>query len=78
MTDAQIKQMVDRFLSWKLPESFSPDGGISFKRTFNEHTAHPLTHAPSGTNLFTATEAEQMVRFMLGEEPRPSPGRSIS
>lgn len=78
MADAQIKEMVDRFLSWKLPESFCPDGGISFKKTFNEHTEHPMAHEPSGTNLLTAAEAEQMVRFMLGEEPHPSPGRSIS
>ncbi len=28
MTEDQIKHMTDRFLGWKLPETFSPDGGI--------------------------------------------------
>src|SRR5438132_946115 len=60
-TEDQIKHMVDRFLSWKLPENFNPDGGISFKRTFNEHTAFPMKHEPSGTNLFDATQADAMV-----------------
>lgn len=64
MTEAQIKHMVDRFLGWKLPENFSPDAGITFKATFNEHTAHPMKHEPTGTNLFDATQAEAMVRYM--------------
>jgi hypothetical protein len=65
MTDEQIKHMVDRFLCWKLPENFNPDGGISFKKTFNEHTAHPAKHEPVGTNLLDATQADAMVRYML-------------
>lgn len=63
--EALIKHMVDRFLGWKLPENFSPDAGISFKTTFNEHTAHPMKHEPSGTNLFDATQADAMIRYML-------------
>lgn len=69
MTEAQIKHMVDRFLRWKLPENFNPDGGISFRKTFNEHTAHPMKHEPSGTNLFHAHQAEAMVRHMLDGMP---------
>ena len=65
MSDQQIKHMVDRFLSWRLPENFNPDGGISFKKTFNEHTAHPMKHEPTGTNLFDATHADAMVRHMV-------------
>ena len=42
MNDEQIKAMVLRFLQWRLPADFAPDGGISFKATFNEHTAHPI------------------------------------
>lgn len=57
MTEEQIKSMVDRFLQWKLPEDFVPDGGISFKREFNEHTAYPMKHEPTGTNLLTAAQA---------------------
>jgi len=65
MTEAQIKYMVNRFLSWKLPDNFNPDAGISFKAIFNEHTAHPMKHEPSGTNLFDATQADAMMRHMI-------------
>lgn len=69
MTEEQIKHMVGRFLRWQLPESFNPDGGISFKKTFNEHTAHPMKHEPTGTNLFDAGQAEAMVRAMVEDMP---------
>lgn len=65
MTNEQIKYMVQRFLTWKLPENFSPDGGISFKPTYNENTTHPARHEPQGTNLLDYTQAEAMVRHML-------------
>jgi hypothetical protein len=65
MRDEQIKHMVERFLGWKLPEDFTPDGGVSFKRTFNEHLPQPSKHEPSGTNLFDYRQAEAMVRHML-------------
>lgn len=65
LTDDQVKHMVDRFLSWRLPENFAPDAGISFKPTFNEHTEHPMRHEPTGTNLFDAGQAEAMVRHMI-------------
>ena len=66
MTDEQIKHMVDRFLRWRLPEHFNPDGGISFQRTFNENSPFgPMKHEPVGTNLFDATQADAMVRHML-------------
>jgi uncharacterized protein (TIGR02594 family) len=68
MTDTAIKDMVDRFLSWKLPETFSPDGGISFDKS----RLHP-NHWPTGTNLLNAVEAEAMVRHMLGEAAAVSP-----
>lgn len=64
MTEAQIKHMVDRFLAWKLPENFSPDAGISFKAEFNEGTEWPMKHQPCGTNLFDATQAEAMIRYL--------------
>lgn len=64
MTDDQIKHMADRFLQWRLPDDFAPDNGISFKREFNEHTAHPMKREPTGTNLLTAAQAQAMVRFM--------------
>lgn len=64
-TPSQIAHMVSQFLQWRLPENFNPDGGISFQRMFNEHTAHPRKAEPVGTNLFDATQAEAMVRHML-------------
>lgn len=69
MNEEQINHMVQRFLAWRLPYDFSPDAGISFKAEFNEHTAHPMRHEPSGTNLFNAAQARRMVEYMLAELP---------
>jgi len=69
MRDEQIKYMVERFLQWRLPDNFNPDGGISFKPTFNEHTTHPMKAEPVGTNLFDYTQAEAMVRHMVEGMP---------
>ena len=57
-----VKIMVDRFLCWKLPESFYPDAGIQFDR----RNAYEGPHWPIGTNLLTAEQAAEMVRHMLG------------
>ncbi len=77
MSDEQIKHMVTRFLTWRLPENFNPDGGISFRRYFNEKTNHQMKSEPVGTNLFDYTQAEEMVRFMLAElPPAESPART--
>lgn len=71
----QIKHMVDRFLAWRLPDDFNPDGGISFKPTFNDHLPQPMKREPTGTNLFGANQAEAMVRYMVEGmlAPVPSP-----
>lgn len=70
--DDLIKHMVNRFLGWRLPDDFNPDDGISFKAEVNEHTAHPSRRQPTGTNLFTYSQAEKMVRQMFaGYRPRP-------
>jgi len=72
MTEAQIKHMVDRFLGWKLPETFNPDGGVSFKRQENRHhhpDAPPFYPMPTGTNLLDATQADAMVRHMIDGMP---------
>lgn len=79
MTDEQIKHMVERFLNWRLPETFNPDAGISFKPTYNDSPAamaalgltEPMRHEPTGTNLFGYSEAEAMVRHMIEGLPRP-------
>lgn len=61
-----IKEIVDRFLAWKLPEDFNPDCGISFKKTFNEDMPFgPMKYEPHGTNLFDAKQAESMIGHIL-------------
>ena len=69
MTEDQIKYMVGRFLNWRLPENFNPDGGVSFQRLGNEGTPHQYTREPSGTNLLDATQAEAMVRHIIDGMP---------
>lgn len=61
----QIKQMVDRFLAWRLPVGFNPDNGISFEPIAGKDGPHPFCREPSGTNLLDAAQAEAMVRHML-------------
>jgi len=60
-TEKQIKHMVDRFLSWKLPSDFNPDGGIKYT---------PIAyHETIGTNLFTSTQTEAMIRHLVAGMP---------
>jgi hypothetical protein len=73
LTEDQIKRMVSRFLGWKLPKHFRPDAGISFKAEFNENTPWPMKHEPTGTNLFDATQADAMVRYMVEGMPANAP-----
>ena len=61
-TAGLIREMVDRFLSWKLPKDFAPDAGVSFTPC-GDHDSH---HWPIGTNLLHAGQAEDMIRHMLG------------
>jgi len=69
LSDEQIKYMRDRFLSWTLPQDLNPDGGISFKRS---ESATKYNHPwPVGTNFLTATQAEEMVRYMIDGLPQP-------
>ena len=66
MTEDQIIEAMHRFLRWKLPADFSPDGGISFKPMRNENTPWPERNEPVGTNLFNFDQAEAMIRHILG------------
>lgn len=59
-------EMVSRFLGWPLPENFNPDGGITFKRTFNDGTPYEGIRHPSGTNLLDAEQARAMLEHVLG------------
>lgn len=64
--------MVGRFLGWRLPDPWHPDGGVSFKRYGNEGTSHQYTNEPSGTNLLDAMQADAMVRHMIDGMPATS------
>lgn len=64
-----VSEMVNRFLAWKLPKSFCPDAGITFKPYYNENTPWPMKHEPTGTNLFNAVEAKAMFEYCLQGSP---------
>lgn len=59
--EALVRELVNRFLCWKLPKDFYPDAGISFERR-NDYDG---PHWPIGTNLFTADQARDMIEHML-------------
>lgn len=64
LTEKQIEHMVRRFLLWEVPESFSPDAGITY-------TPHPtIPSRPNGTNILDYTEAKEMVEFMIKGLPK--------
>lgn len=56
--EIDINQLVNRFLSWQLPQTFAPDCGISFKQVCEGSW-------PMGTNLFHAGEAKAMFEYCL-------------
>jgi len=62
--------MVDRFLCWKLPKDFGPDGGISFNPT-KPYEGDEFGNAwwPVGTNLLTADQAKEMLQHVVGGVP---------
>ncbi len=57
----ELKALVDKFLCWKLPQHFAPDCGISFDGRKDDEWNKNKTW-PTGTNLFTADQAEAMLR----------------
>jgi len=76
----QIKYIVDRFLGWKLPrDTFNPDCGISFdKKQINTHPRYPLFYEPTGTNLFSADQADAMVRYMVDGLPSENTAAALA
>lgn len=68
---AVTDEMVNRFLCWRLPEDFSPDGGISFSKTVRtmegERPRSEMGPAwwPIGTNLLSADQARSMLEHIL-------------
>ena len=59
LTGEQLNEILNRFLKWELPQDFSPDGGIYFNRGIQR------VQYPTGTNLFTHTQARQMIEHIL-------------
>jgi hypothetical protein len=57
-----IERMVQRFLHWRLPDTFTPDCYIQF----HKGTALMNNAWPVGTNLFTAGEARTMFEHAMG------------
>ena len=77
MDDNQIKHMVNRFLSWKLPGDFAPDCGISFDANAAvKLNTRNSRYEPSGTNLFDGRQADEMVRYMVEGMPAGLPQAS--
>lgn len=66
LPDGWVDHMVQRFLGWHVPETFSPDGGVSFKRLEHNGKPYPM---PTGTNVFNYTEARTMVLHMVAGLP---------
>jgi len=64
-----LKIAVDRFLGWKLPKDFQPDGGISFKSGVCETI---------GTHLFTAQQANEMLKYVLEEALATSIAQAVA
>jgi len=63
--------MVDRFLRWELPKDFAPDSGIEFtepQKVFPKIENANDNHWPVGTNLFDAQQAEEMIKYLLGDD----------
>jgi hypothetical protein len=58
VTEDQIKALVDRFLAWPLPQSVCSDLCV---------TDRNYKFPRSGTNLLTASEAQQMIEHLLDD-----------
>ena len=71
MPDDVVEQAVNRFLSWKLPKDFRPDGGVVFIPTKGRGYDSP--HWPCGTNLLNAQQAREMLRYVLAAAPEAKP-----
>jgi hypothetical protein len=57
MSGKVTKEMIDRFLNWKLPDSVCVDGICAKPGSFSYYRM--------GTNLLTHAEAEQMLEYVL-------------
>lgn len=68
---ADVKTMVNRFLCWPIPKTFSPDCGISFDGRKDDEWNKNKTW-PIGTNLFNAVEAQAMFEHCAAAPQPPA------
>jgi len=61
-----INKMVERFLSWKLPDDFAPDCNINFNAEAAKQGSWPI-----GTNLLTSEQARKMFESMKDAIGKP-------
>lgn len=67
---AVTDDMVSRFLAWRLPDNFGPDGYVKFDSV----TAKRNNSWPTGTNLLDGQQARAMLEHAIGEsQPRLPP-----
>lgn len=68
-------EMVDRFLTWKLPKDFSPDHCISFDRESAQRLCDDTNGVswPTGTNLLSASQARAMLEYVLQDNQSYAP-----
>lgn len=73
-----IKAAAKKLMGWPLPTDFSPDCGISFDGRGPDARGYEKTW-PTGTNLLTVAQAEQMLTYALdgsittSKQPQPAP-----
>ncbi len=65
MVKTVLDKLVDRFLGWKVPETFGPDCGVTFVKP---NSVYPESY-PVGTNLLTAVEAKAMFQHVSANIP---------
>lgn len=65
MVKSVLSKLVDRFLGWKIPQTFGPDCYISFDR----EKAVQNNGWPIGTNLLNAEEAKAMIEYLAANNP---------
>lgn len=75
-----VDALVQRFLGWKLPADFAPDGGVTFERSYNvpgdgggvvtkQRLPDDPGRWPIGTNILNAEQARAMIMHLLAGEP---------
>lgn len=76
--DDQMQGMVNRFLSWRLPQDFYPDAFISFDREKHDTWGGYPNSWPTGTNLLHAEQARAMLEHVIGTVPAQVAGEPVA